>query len=70
MIPDPAALRRQLKLLYLSCGNKDGLFGGPQRLHVYLKEHDIPHIWNVDEHGHDGPAWANNLYYFVPRLFR
>jgi enterochelin esterase-like enzyme len=70
MIPDPAALRRQLKLLYLSCGNKDGLFGGPQRLHVYLKEHDIPHIWNVDEHGHDGPAWANNLYYFAPRLFR
>jgi enterochelin esterase-like enzyme len=70
LIPDPAAVSRQLKLLYISCGNQDGLFGGPQHLHVYLKEHHIPHIWNVDDQGHDRETWANNLYNFAQRLFR
>ena len=70
LIPSPAVAREQLKLIYVSCGNKDGLFGGPQHLHVYLKEHNIPHIWNVDDGGHDRETWANNLYHFTQRIFR
>jgi enterochelin esterase-like enzyme len=70
LIPDPMAARRQLKLLYISCGSKDGLFGGPQHLHVYLKEHNIPHVWNVDDGGHDRETWANNLYHFAQLIFR
>ena len=53
LVPDPAAARRQLKLLYLSCGNKDGLISVCEGVHVYLKQHDVPHIWNVDDHTHD-----------------
>ena len=70
LVPDPGAARKQLKLLYVSCGNKDGLINISQRVHRYLKEQDIPHVWNVDDHGHDGPTWANNLYHFAQRLFR
>jgi enterochelin esterase-like enzyme len=70
LVPDPAAARKQLKLLYLSCGNKDGLINISQRVHRYLKEQDIPHVWNVDDHAHDGPTWANNLYHFAKRIFR
>jgi enterochelin esterase-like enzyme len=69
LVPDPAAARKQLKLLYLSCGNKDGLINIVQGVHVYLKEHDMPHIWNVDDHGHDAKTWGSNLYYFAQRLF-
>ena len=29
------------------------LIGGSQAFHRYLKQHGIPHVWNVDEHGHD-----------------
>ena len=70
LIPDPAALRKKAKLLYLSCGNKDGLINFSQGMHRFLKEHDIPHVWNVDDHGHDPETWASNLYYFAQRIFR
>jgi enterochelin esterase-like enzyme len=69
-VPDPAAVARQLKLVYLSCGNKDGLFRISQGLHAFLKERNVPHIWNVDGHGHDAAHWRNNLYHFTQRIFR
>jgi enterochelin esterase-like enzyme len=70
LVPDPGAVTRQLKLLYLSCGNKDGLFGVSQGVHVYLKERNVPHVWNVDGHAHDPTHWRNNLYRFAQRIFR
>jgi enterochelin esterase-like enzyme len=69
IVPDPNATKQKLKLLYLSCGNKDSLIGISQGVRAYLKEHDVPHVWNVDSHGHDGPHWRNNLYHFVQRIF-
>jgi enterochelin esterase-like enzyme len=70
LLPNPVAARAQLKLLYLSCGNKDGLINFSQAVHVYAKEHDVPHIWNVDDHTHDGETWGSNLYQFTQRIFR
>jgi enterochelin esterase-like enzyme len=70
LVPDPSAVTRQLKLFYLSCGNRDGLFRISQGLHVYLKERNVPHIWNVDGHAHDATHWRNNLYHFSQRIFR
>ena len=70
LIPSPDAVNQQLKLLYLSCGNKDGLISGSQGFHVYLKQHNIPHLWNVDDQGHDRGTWANNLYHFAQCIFR
>lgn len=70
LVPDPAGVAAQIKLLYISCGNKDGLINISQGVHRYLKEHDVPHIWNVDDFGHDPSHWASNLYYFAQRVFR
>jgi enterochelin esterase-like enzyme len=70
LVPDPAATRAQLKLLYISCGNKDGLINFSQRTHRYLKERGVPHLWNVDDHAHEGATWGSNLYHFAQRLFR
>jgi enterochelin esterase-like enzyme len=67
---DAAAIRRQLSLLYLSCGSADGLFAVSQGFHRGLKEQGIAHLWNVDSHGHDRESWAENLYQFSQRLFR
>ena len=69
LVPDPARAREKLKLLYLSSGNKDGLISISQGVHRYLKEHDVPHVWNVDDHGHDGATWGSNLYHFAQRIF-
>lgn len=70
LVPDPARLRARLSLLYLSCGSRDGLIGVSQRVHRHLSAHQVPHLWNVDGHGHDGEAWASNFHHFAQRLFR
>jgi len=70
LVPDPVAARAKLRLIYLSCGNKDGLINFSQGVHRYLKEQGVPHVWNVDDHGHDGETWAGNLYYFAQAIFR
>jgi enterochelin esterase-like enzyme len=70
LVPDPAGATKQLKLLWLSCGNKDNLLAISQGLHRYLKEHGVPHVWNVDDNAHDAAEWANNLHHFAQRVFR
>ena len=69
LIPDPSNAKDKLRLLWLSCGNKDGLMNISQRTQRYLKTHDIPHVWNVDSHGHDPTHWRNNLFYFAQLIF-
>ena len=70
LVPDPAAVRTRLKLCYISAGNKDGLIVISQGMHAYLKQHDVPHVWNVDGFGHDADTWGSNLYHFAQRIFR
>jgi enterochelin esterase-like enzyme len=70
LVPDPKATAAQLKLFWLSCGNKDGLMGISQRMHRYLKEHQVPHVWNVDDNAHDPTHWRNNLHHFAQRVFK
>ena len=36
LLPDPAAAKEKLKLLWLACGNKDGLIRISQGVHAYL----------------------------------
>ena len=70
LVPDPAAVTRQLKLLMLTCGSKDGLMEISQSFHAYLKAHNVPHVWHVDGHAHDPEHWRSSLHGFVQRLFR
>ena len=70
LIPDPATAKAKLKLLWLSCGNKDGLISISQGLHTYLQEKGVPHVWHVDGNGHDATHWGNALYLFAQKLFR
>ena len=70
LVDDPSAVGRDLKLLWLSCGKKDGLIGISQGLHAYLKDRAVPHVWHVDGNAHDSPEWRNNFYLFARRLFR
>ena len=70
LVPDPAKAKAQLKLLYVSSGNKDGLIRISQGVHAYLKEKDVPHVWNVDEHAHDFQHWKKALYHFSQLIFQ
>jgi len=67
LLPDPAKAK-QLKLLWLSCGNRDGLLHISQSVHASLKDAGVPHVWHVTGHAHDGPEWKQALYWFVQQL--
>ena len=69
LVPDAEEAKKQLRLLYLSCGNKDGLIRISQAVHRFLIEQEVSHLWNVDSYGHDGTHWRNNLYHLLQRLF-
>jgi enterochelin esterase-like enzyme len=70
LVPDPNAAKAKLKLLWISCGDKDGLINIGQGVHAYLKERNVPHIWHVDSGTHTWPVWKNDLYLFSQRIFR
>lgn len=70
LVPDPEKATKQLKLLWISCGNKDGLIRISQGVHAYLKEKKVPHTWHVDEHNHDFNHWKKALYQFSQLIFK
>lgn len=69
LVTDPATANR-MRLIYLSCGRRDGLISVSQEMHRYLREKGVNHTWNVDHHGHGPATWASNLYHFARQLFR
>ena len=70
LVPDPEQAREKLKLLWISCGDEDGLMSISQAVHAYLKEKNVPHIWHVDSGRHEWRVWKNDLYLFSQRIFR
>ncbi len=70
LVPDPAKAKQKLKLLWISCGDKDGLIGFSQRTHNYLKANNVPHIYYVDHGYHDFKVWKNSLYMFSQLIFK
>ncbi len=69
LFPDPAKAARMLKVLWISCGSRDGLMTFSLRTHRFCQENDIPHIWHVDGNGHDFDHWKNSLHWFAQQLF-
>jgi enterochelin esterase-like enzyme len=70
LVPNPAAVKEKLKLLWVSCGNEDSLFNISEGLHEYLTERGVPHAWHIDAGAHTFPVWKNDLYHFSAQLFR
>jgi enterochelin esterase-like enzyme len=70
LVPDPSKTAKQLKLLWISCGDQDGLIAISQKLHKYLNDNKLQHIWNVEPGKHDFQVWKNDLYLFSQLLFK
>jgi enterochelin esterase-like enzyme len=66
----PADASMKLRLLWVSCGDKDRLLDASKSLHITLEERKVPHIWHVDSGAHAWPVWRNDLYLLAQRLFR
>ncbi len=70
LVPDPASAREKLKLLWISCGDGDGLLSFSKRTHDYLYENNVPHIYYLETGVHDFKVWKNGLYMFSQFLFK
>ena len=70
LVPNPGETAQKLKLLWISCGDQDGLISFSQKLHAYLKENNVPHIWHMDSGKHEFKVWKNDLYLFSQLLFK
>ncbi len=70
LIPNVVDAKAKLKLLWISCGNKDGLIRISQNVHQFLKKNEIKHVWHVDGHGHDPQHWSSSLYWFAQSVFQ
>jgi enterochelin esterase-like enzyme len=70
LVLNPADTTAKLKLLWVSCGDQDGLLGISQGFHRALKEMQVPHLWHVDSGGHTREVWRNDLYLLTQQLFR
>jgi enterochelin esterase-like enzyme len=70
LVPEPAKAAALLKLLWISCGDADGLMPFSKRTSDYLRKNDVPHIFYVEPGGHDFAVWKNDLYLFSQLLFK
>ncbi len=48
LIENPADAAKRLRLLWLSCGDKDQLMTASKAFHDSLDETKVPHVWHVD----------------------
>ncbi len=70
LVPDPEEARKKLKLLWISCGDDDGLIIFSQRTHDYLQAENVPHIFYIEPGVHDFKVWKNGLYVFARLIFK
>ena len=70
LLPDPAAAKSKLKLLWISCGASDGLITFSQRTHDYLVKNNVPHIYYIEPGVHEFKVWKNGLYMFSQLIFK
>jgi enterochelin esterase-like enzyme len=70
LLPNPVDAKKKLKLLWISCGDKDGLIMFSKRTHEYLFANDVPHIYYIEPGVHDFKVWRNGLYMFSQLIFK
>ena len=70
LIPNPGEAKKKLKLLWISCGDNDGLITFSKRTHDYLAEKGVPHVYYIEPGVHDFKVWKNGLYMFSQFLFQ
>ena len=70
LLTDPEAASKQIRLLWVSCGDKDTLLNANKAFHTALEDKKVPHIWHLETGAHDYTVWKNDLYLLAPMLFR
>jgi len=70
LVADPAAVNRQLHLLWIGCGRADGLFPTAKRFSDFLTAHEIKHTFWESAGAHTWTNWRHYLNEVAPQLFQ
>lgn len=70
LIPDVEATKKANKLLWMVCGNKDGLMFNSTRLKAFCDKNEVPcTLIEYPDGQHDFVVWKYGLYNFVQLIF-
>ena len=69
-IKDVEAVKRDVKLIFISCGTADNLINNTNMYHNFFDQNNIPHIYQLEQGlGHTAEVWNRSLYNFAQRIF-
>lgn len=69
LISDIDEARKNIRLLWISCGTEDNLLQISERTAAYLIKNNIPHVYSKAPGKHDFQVWKKNLYNFSQLVF-
>ncbi|MES2454825.1 MAG: alpha/beta hydrolase-fold protein [Bacteroidota bacterium] len=69
LIPDINAARKNIRLLWVSCGTEDNLLAISERTAAYLIKNNISHVYYKAPGKHDFQVWKKDLYNFSQLVF-
>jgi enterochelin esterase family protein len=69
-LADVKAANERLRLLWIGCGQQDGLYPASEQLHLALEKAGIRHQWFSGPGSHEWQVWRKHLHAFAPLLFR
>jgi len=70
LIPNVDAARKNIRLLWVSCGTEDNLLSVSERTAAYLTKNNISHVYFKAPGKHDFQVWKKDLYNFSQLLFK
>jgi enterochelin esterase-like enzyme len=69
-IKDPAAVKRDVKGIFITCGDADSLLSNSKNYHDYLTQQGITHLYQLEPgEMHTFTVWKRGLYNFAQRIF-
>ncbi len=70
MVPNPADTAAKMKVIWIGCGEQDGLYSTAQGVHNYMTQNNVPHVWYSAPGYHDFTFWKDSLYQFSQLIFK
>jgi enterochelin esterase-like enzyme len=70
IVSDAAAVKRDVKGIFIICGDADGLITNSEKWVDYLTQQQIPHVYQTEPgEGHTFTVWKRGLYHFAKMIF-
>jgi enterochelin esterase-like enzyme len=70
LLPNPEQAKKKAQLIWISCGDDDGLLMFSKRTHDYLLANGVPHIFYLMPGVHDFHVWKTSLFIFAQLIFK